>query len=476
MNYLSISFLVGGILFGFLFGKSMYSQDPPSSGFPKSGYENPTASLSPETSSSGASDSGTSLALELYNSISRCRAEDCLRMAGEILALPADSPHRLAALDLLMEQWVEIDFAAALDHANALRGDDRTQAFRSSLLRLGNGRFEETLAWMNANLPVASCQESQVWLFCGLADSNPTEALAAINRLNPGGLKEDALFSVVSRWAETDINGAFEWFKTAPWTGKSMELYNRLMTTYITKFPDEARTFVAQLDDAEYWKGRYGQQLVNAFATTDPVKALEVTLGLSNPRVRDNAFTDLFEQWSATDPTAAFGRALVMANDESLSPLTRNTISRQAAFAMLLENRGVVLQNFDRLPADIRDELAGPIVTQWMAEDPSAAMAWAVSFDRESPASNLALCAAAAHQEKWDPETAITTAGRIAYPDIRQSSIHSALQNLYRQDPERATIVAADANRVHPEIQSLFQRWVKESGSDEMTFLSREAP
>ncbi len=411
-------------------------------------------------------------AVGFYTAIAECAVADCEALAAEILALPLDSPHRHAALDLLMERWAEIDAPAALLFANTLRGDDRSQAFKSALLRLGEGRFEETFAWMNANLSVATRQEAQVWLFSGLAELDPLDSINRIANLGPGRLKEDALFTVVSRWAETDVNAAFAWFKTAPWTGRTIELYNRLMATYISRHPDQARTFISQLDGDDYWKGRYGQQLVSALAASDPGQALEVTRELPDDRRRDNSYTELFEQWSASDPQAAFTHALAMAADPTLPESTKNNVARQAAFAMLLEDHSKVLESYDQLPSDIRNEITGPIVSQWMSENPSAALAWAGRFDQDSQAFNLAMSAAAAHQEAWDPEAAIATAGRISYADIRRDSLYSALQHLYRQDPARAAARAADSNLVEPEIKASFDRWVAETGAAEMEFLS----
>ncbi|MCU0748732.1 MAG: hypothetical protein MUF13_04210, partial [Akkermansiaceae bacterium] len=355
----------------------------------------------------------------VYSAITDCPQNELNDMAERILSLRDDSPHRLAALDLLMERWVSINPTEALAFAYSLRGADRDEAFKSALLRLGQSQFSETMAWMTANMTIAARSNAQIWLYCGLARTDPLASLKEIEALEHGKLKEDALFNVVSEWAQVDLKSAFDWYETAPWNSKMPEVYQRLMDVYIRNHPEHAKTFVAQMDEGNYWKRRYTEDLAVSMAEKDPATAYQLSKGLTNATDQERALNHVFEKWAQEDPKEALSAAFDLSTNQNVETSTINDVFRQAAFGMLWEDLDAIHENYNKFPEDIRRELVGPMVKQWMENDPVAASQWAASNPKDSPDYNLAMSSVASYYEQWDPETGIAMANKITYDDIK---------------------------------------------------------
>lgn len=430
----------------------------------------------PHTGSNSANNSAEPLPEQLessgiYTAITDCPQNELKNMANQILNLRDDSPHRLAALDLLMERWVAINPTEALAFAYSLRGADRDEAFKSALLRLGQNQFDETLAWMTDNMTIAARRNAQLWLYCGLARTDPIASLKKIEALDHGKLKEDALFNVVSEWAQVDLKSAFDWYQTAPWNGKMPEVYQRLMDAYIRNHPDTAQHFIAQMDEDNYWKHRYTEDLAISIAEKDPAKAYEMSIAITNATDRERTLNHTFEKWSMENPQEALAAALEFsANDEEELSIV-NDVCRQAAFGMLWEDLDATREKYDELPEDIRHELVGPMVKEWMENDPTAAAQWAAAHPKDSPEYNLAMSSVAAYYEQWNPETGIIMANMITYNDIKDSSIYSALKQLYYQNPTRALEVAENKELVPEEIKQGLHHWIKEYEDSQLVYL-----
>lgn len=407
--------------------------------------------------------------LTLYEEIAACGESDLLTMAKRILALP-DSSMRQAALDLLMERWIAFDFKGALTFANKLTGSDRALAFKSALLKLGNHRFDEALAWVDTNYSSGVRQEAEIWLYCGLAQTNPGNALARLQKLPNSQLKQDATYSILSQWGETDVYGALAWLKEAPRDSRTMDAYRRLMDVYIAQHPDQALDFVSTMEGTDYWKGRYTKDIVEKIARADPQKALQVAGSITDPNARADAYNALFSQWGMQDSAAALDQALQMRGNTNLTDSTKNDILRASAFGMLNHDRNQLLTKFDVIPPDIRMEIVGPLITQWMQDNPSAALQWTDQFSHDSPEYNLAMSALVNSYGQSDPEKAINLAGKINDQGTRENDIYGALQNLYRQNPQHAGELASNQSLVPTEVTTAFNNWIKETGAKESVF------
>ncbi len=241
------------LTFGIVVGFSAQKYFDPA---PKPGRDN-QKSAGPAQTAQPSKDANPpaapSSSLDLYTSVAQVQRDDLPELAKKILALSPDSPHRAAALDLLMERWAAIDAEGALSFAKTLFGSDRDAAFKSALLRLGTTGFSHALNWLGENTSGSTRKNAQIWLYTGLARNDPQAALRQIENLKPGGLKDDALFTVVSDWAQRDVHAAFAWYKTAPWSEKMPFIDQRLMYSYMLQDPRGTQKLIAQLDDKNYW-------------------------------------------------------------------------------------------------------------------------------------------------------------------------------------------------------------------------------
>lgn len=405
----------------------------------------------------------------LYSRLGATGKVDFVALAAEILALSEDSPHRLSAFDLLFDRWAQENPTEALEFAGTLQGGMREEAFRATLLRLGSEGFEETLAWMNEYMDYSARDDIQMWLYVGLAQSNPVLAMAEIAKLEDGKIKESALVNVVSVWAKVDVLAAFDWYETASWNGEMAGIYERLIGAYLTQDPEGARYLIEQMDES-YVRDKYQLELVTMMAESDVNFALEVSEAIVEPIQRETAFTYAFEVWAQQNPEAALEKAIEISADGTMEKSTINSIFRQSAFALLWQDTDKLRESYTQLPKDIREEIVSPFVQEWMMEEPVAAAAWAAQFPSDSVEYNLGISGVVFHYKNWDPEEGIRYAQAITYTDIKNDNVYSSLKSLYRKDPARAIEVAADSNLVNREVQEGFTNWIEETGKTSMIF------
>lgn len=313
-------------------------------------------------------------------------------------------------------------------------------------------------------------QNSQIWLYTGLSRSNPQVAMDAIAALQYGRLKEDALMTVASDWAERDIYATFDWFETAPWNGAMFEVYKTLMDSYMRQYPEDALNMVEQMDDG-YWKSRYCEDLIRQFASADPETALKITNRLNDAEQQASAINTVFEEWTTNQPELALKAAYQFFETGDSSEALINDVFRNTAFGMHWESPSLVRELYHTLPRNIRHEIVGPMVEQWLQEDPKQAESWVTSRPRDGIEYNLAMGSMAKYYEDWAPETAIRTANKIEYADIRSSTILSALRKMYLKDPTEAYEFAENDNLVSEQEQSNFKSWADDLGSQSMVFL-----
>ena len=473
-NIIRIVWLTCGVILGVAVMLPFVHRNPPTALTPSSRLQAAVVPMTPPPAQTVAApplfSTNNSPALALYASVAACDVADFLAMAKKILALPA-SPMRQAALDLLMERWTQADFPAALTFANHLAGNDRAQAFKSTLLQLGQTRFDEAVAWIDTNFSGPVRGEAELWLYCGWAQKNPSAALARLLQ-TPGTANQDIIYSVLSQWAETDIYAAFAWLKDAPRNSRTTDAWQRLMQIYIAQHPEEAMEYVAKnVTDAD-WKDRYTKAIVEKVAETDPQKALGLAAAIASSADREAAYDAIFSQWSKQNPAGALAAALAESGAANLSGAAKNDLLRTSAFGLLNQDRNQLVAQFNDIPQDIRLEVVGPLMTQWVAENPAAAMNWAEQLAPDSPEYNLALSGAVMAYSHSDPEKAITLADKLSDADMRGDDVYVALQNLYRQNPPRAVTVAADPSLVPAEIASHFNEWINETGKKEYSFYS----
>ncbi len=415
-----------------------------------------------------ASDYGP---LSLYLEIQSGSPDRRRALAARILALPERSPHRLAALDMLMQLWAAEDPRGALSFAATLHGADFESAMGSALDYLGVHGYASSSEWLVANLKGARLSDARIWLLRGMAETSPQLAMEAVAALPEGRLKGDALSTIVVDWAQRDAAAAFDWFETASWSANMDSLYQSIMGFYMEQNPAGARAMIERVDPASYWRDRWLEDLTRTIAARDPASALETAQSIRSEANRADALSVVFEEWGAIDPEASFEVALSLQSEASISVSTRLDVARQAAFNLLWSDMDEARRRFFEMPEGIRQEIAGPLANQLMETNPTAAEGWARGFDKESIEYNVALGAVAAHYADWDPEQAIRSARDITYSDIRNGATFAALRNLHYLDEERARQVAGDSSSVPAEVAAAFENWLVAADDGEARYL-----
>lgn len=419
--------------------------------------------------SSEVSSHSTSEVAGLYALITSTSDQAFSELATQILALPESSPHREAAVDLLFDRWAELNPQAALEFAHTLTGNIRDSAFRATLLRLGQNDFANTLAWLNENLNYSRRDDVQLWLYAGLARKAPQKAIAELEKLPYGKIRDGALMQVAKTWAEDDVMAAFDWFESAPWSNRMGDVYKSLMVEFIRQEPEKAKDLISSMEE-NYDKRRFQLDLIRSSAEKDAEFAIGIATGIANPQIKGEALINVFESWANVDPASALAQASKLAADSSMDGATENSVFTQAAYAMLWEDSAALRSEFENLPKDVRIEMISPMMKDWMETEPETAIEWVSQFPKDSAEYNLALSGVTHHYMGWNPEEGIRQAQAITFTDVRNDNIYLNLTNLYKQNPDRALTVAADQDLVSPGIQAAFSNWVQEFGEQSQNF------
>ena len=403
----------------------------------------------------------------LYGAVDQAQGADFSQLADQLSALDEDSPRRDALLSLLFDRWAEEDPEGALLYAGTLRGSARDIAYQSALTQLGQNDFQKTFDWMNENMTYAQRRQAQHWLYLGLAKVDPSQAMSEVSKLPEGKIKDQGIINVASFWAEEDITAAFNWFEGAPWSSSMKDVYDSLISSYLKQDPDGALEFLETMPEGIFARDKITLQLVSTLAGKDAVKSLEIADSIKDPNKQSVAYTTVFENWSAQNPEAAFTAAMKIASDPDADKALQNDVVRQSAFALLWEETSRVKEEFANLPEDIRGEIVGPFVSEWLLEDREAATEWVESLPAESAEHNIALNSLAMTMSQWKPEEAIHLAQDLSDQEIREGAIYASLKNLYRENPERALEVANDTAVIPGDIKAALENWVNEFGEEQ---------
>lgn len=137
---------------------------------------------------------------------------------------------------------------------------------------------EDTLndpqAWVArlALLPEASREQASAKIAGAWAAQTPEEALAWVNTLPAGAMRNDAMSAVVTSWAAKDVRGAADWTATLPAGPERDRSAGTLALAVAERNPREALDFVMSISDADQ-RQRVAAQAARTMAARDPAAA-----------------------------------------------------------------------------------------------------------------------------------------------------------------------------------------------------------
>jgi hypothetical protein len=260
----------------------------------------------------------------------------------------------------LLRQWAEKNPGDAARVALEMAGDNQKEALKGVLI---------------------------VW-----ANANPTAALAWVDQLPDGPLKQSAEITVGYEAARTDPEAALEHAAGMPPGAERDDLLGYAAAQWSASSPKAAADWVAMMDEGPL-RTRLAATVATAWGESDPVAAdAFAQSNLPEGRLLSDTLVGIAQRWVQTDPQAA--SAWVNSLPEG-------------------ELRNAAIEN---------------IVKLWADKNPAQAGAWLNTLPA-TPSRDSGIRAYSEQIAPAYPGSAMTWAGLISNPQIRQSQI-GAIANL----------------------------------------------
>lgn len=339
----------------------------------------------------------------LENLLPRLRGGNPQEMAKSALEMP-EGAERDMALMLSLGELAERNPAEALRFAESLPvGEDRDQALRWIATGLPTGNIERTLALADSvgdsdlrKLIVAKVIAKE-------AEGDPNAAMKALQMIEDPAIRAKALYATAESWVSADPAGALEFAKNSADPAVRSDLLGFLCSSSELDSKKVFETVIAQMPSGTAYQA---------------------------------AISDLFENWSIKDPSAAAvalaqippGPALDSAASKVASAMANSSAPKKQISAWI----GSIPQG------SARQEALDGFYAEWGRTDPSGALAEAASLtgaDRGFALTGLV--------NSWageDPNSVLEWGirGANGFDEIKDFAIQSAVRSMASDDPAEA--------------------------------------
>jgi hypothetical protein len=251
-----------------------------------------------------------------------------------------------------------------------------------------------------------------------IAPQNIAAALKDLKKMN-GSARDLAQKLLVSRWIETDPNGALAF------AGQNRD-FASIASDVMQQ--EAAEDFQGALDRARSIQdptARYQalRGVLSYLTDTDPLKALTLAQTMETFPGEEPLIQTVYRQWATVDPLAAAQAAQNSGETGWRSPVNQVLRNWASSDPLAAINWSSQLNDPNLQARDIAQ-----IVRQWSRDDPSAAAGW-LNSQPAGPTRDAAAMALAFSLGGSDPSAALNWAQSIADPATRDN----ALERLARQ-------------------------------------------
>ena len=240
------------------------------------------------------------------------------------------------------------------------------------------------------------------WALDPLSQQDPKAAATFLATMPSGDIRNELIPELATNWAQQDPPAALAWAQSFA-TGKTYDdAVQNVLGEMGKTDPAGAAAFIAQMPDASTRDGAI-DQLASTWAQSDLTGALAwaQSLPTSEGDARASALKDVMSAWGQNDPASA---AEFLGQNFSNDP------------------------NFNA----VAQQLAG----QWVAADPSAALAWAETLP-PGPAQADSLATVFSNLTKTDPQSAWAEVQQLP-TGSREKAMGTVLSTWSAQNPAQA--------------------------------------
>jgi hypothetical protein len=371
----------------------------------------------------------------------------------------------------LYQKWVEQDPSAALAHALAQKGKNRTSALSIALSAWGTKEPYETIAWMEGHGNSKETQSGAYAAMRAIAGEDPAAALALFEKYrkslmpgtNSGFLysiwaekdpraaatsamtipnaqdRDYALQALASTWANEDPQAAWKWGNELE-RARDRDAVLRSVIGAIVGEGDTTRA-IAFLETMEPGRGRNSalERIVSSLAATDPEAAFDLARTQSGNGQSGQVYSSLFYTWARTDPERAFEAALDgLDPGEARNSAIQNVINEAAG-----RDVNLAREMLSKLDSETMRHCIYSVARAIARNDVTGAIAWAA----ELPGGDAKGNAYSTILSEWahdDPKAACAFGRGIADEALRDRSLQSALGRWANDDAVEAMIWAVE--------------------------------
>jgi hypothetical protein len=266
----------------------------------------------------------------------------------------------------------------------------------------------------------------------GIAPADIGSALKDLRKTPEGSARELAQRLLVSRWVETDPEGALAFAsQNRDFSSIAGDVMQQMAS-------EDFQGALARAQSIQDVSARYEalRGVLNYLTDSDPLGALKLAATLGDFPGYEPLSQTIYRQWSQIDPQAAAAAAAQAAGGNAgsgadwwrspVNQVLRNWASQDPMAAI---NWSSSLNDPNMQARDISQ-----IVRQWSRDDPNAAASW-VNSQQAGPTRDAAASALAFSLGSSDPAAALGWAQSISDPGQRDSALSRLTRQIMYQNP-----------------------------------------
>jgi hypothetical protein len=406
------------------------------------------------------------------------------------------------SLPMVISQWARQDMAAAQAAVASLSGQAQERA-RSALLS-AMAQSDPAAAWNYAMTLPSNAGEPhrdprltvlQTW-----GNTNPKDALQAALTLPVGALRNTAITTTLSQWAQNDFSAALDYavgvsdstlrsealrtlsqnrmgdpsalfqavLEHMPAGDNFQRAIDGIFRSWARENPQAAAAALSQLPSSRL-QAQATRNLVQEWANTSIDQALRFTQNLPAGEARNSSLEAVYRQWSSTDLPSA------LRSFQSLSGEDRRAVLNPMASTWGRQDPNGALAWSSALtePSDRRD-FQRQVVTQWAETAPREAAQYAIRLPEEDRSGVLQ-----AAVDRWASRDAEGAANWLASQpsgEWKDGAIGSLARKIAPEDPAVALAwlgSMSNENQRSRQVERVFREWLRQDRADAQRWLQQ---
>lgn len=353
------------------------------------------------------------------------------------------SPNPLRAFDLLLQS-----------------GTNQLSSLEGALLvqRLSSDELPHALALIQ-NMSEGKLKNN---LLLGLMERwgrlDPNMALEQASSITASGLKRNAISRVLKGWGATNPSEAISWLNenAADFSSRDYRSnFTKVMAGYASQDPYAAFQYATSLNDGRLKNNGVGEVLKALQAEGRVGDARGLIEGMPEGGAKQSAMNQFVAQWASYDPEAASRYVEAYNGQNGYKRMQRELIESWANYDP--ESAADWLSGISPESDDNYGALVTDLVSRWSRHDMEASAEWLNSVE-PSPEIDRAVVVFAFHASQEDPEMAMSWAESISDEKMRNKMTKQVASSWKRNDIESFNTYLANSEHLSEEAKDTLRK------------------